>query len=93
MTKKEIAAVLVEKELVATKVAAEAIVSEVFTTIVNEVAKGEKVAISGFGSFERGERAAREGHNPQPVKKFTLQQLKHLNLKHLKLLKTQLMRN
>lgn len=42
MTKKEIAAVLVEKELVATKVAAEAIVSEVFTTIVNEVAKGEK---------------------------------------------------
>lgn len=70
MTKKEIAAVLVEKELVATKVSAEAIVSEIFTTIINEVVKGEKVAISGFGSFERGERAAREGHNPATGEKI-----------------------
>lgn len=33
-------------------------------TIVDEVAAGEKVAITGFGSFESVERAAREGRNP-----------------------------
>ena len=33
--------------------------------IVKAVARGEKVAISGFGNFERRERAARTGRNPQ----------------------------
>lgn len=33
--------------------------------IVSAVARGEKVAISGFGNFERRERAARTGRNPQ----------------------------
>lgn len=70
MNKKELATKLVEKELVSTKTAAEAIVTEVFATIVNEVVKGEKVAISGFGSFERGERTAREGHNPATGEKI-----------------------
>lgn len=70
MNKKELATKLVEKELVSTKTAAEAIVTEVFATIVNEVVKGEKVAISSFGSFERGERAAREGHNPATGEKI-----------------------
>ena len=33
--------------------------------IVSAVARGEKVSISGFGNFERRERAARTGRNPQ----------------------------
>lgn len=70
MNKKELAIKLVEKELVSTKTAAEAIVNEVFATIVEEVKKGEKVAIAGFGSFEKGERAAREGHNPATGEKI-----------------------
>ncbi len=41
--------------------AVEAIVDE----ITKAVAKGDKVAISGFGVFEKGDRAARVGRNPQ----------------------------
>ena len=37
-----------------------------FTKIVTEnVGKGEKVAITGFGTFDLGKRAARRGRNPQ----------------------------
>jgi len=41
--------------------AVEAIVDE----ITRSVAKGDKVAISGFGVFEKADRAARVGRNPQ----------------------------
>ena len=34
-------------------------------TITREVAKGEKVAITGFGSFEKRVREARWVRNPQ----------------------------
>jgi DNA-binding protein HU-beta len=33
--------------------------------ITDAVATGEKVSLPGFGTFERRERAAREGRNPQ----------------------------
>ena len=34
-------------------------------TVTEEVKKGEKVQLVGFGTFEVTERAAREGRNPQ----------------------------
>lgn len=34
-------------------------------TITDSVARGDKVSITGFGNFERRERAARTGRNPQ----------------------------
>ena len=37
----------------------------VLDTITREVAKGEKVAITGFGSFEKRVREARMVRNPQ----------------------------
>jgi len=37
----------------------------VIDTISETVKSGDKVAISGFGTFERRERAARTGRNPQ----------------------------
>ena len=44
-------------------------VSDVVETILHEVkraiSRGEKVAISGFGVFERQSRAARTGRNPR----------------------------
>ena len=46
------------------KAAAHALDS-VLDTITREVAKGEKVAITGFGSFEKRVRAARWVRNPQ----------------------------
>jgi DNA-binding protein HU-beta len=33
--------------------------------IAAEVAKGEKIALTGFGTFERRQRKARQGRNPQ----------------------------
>jgi DNA-binding protein HU-beta len=35
------------------------------TIIERTVAKGEKVSITGFGTFDLGKRAARRGVNPQ----------------------------
>ncbi|MFV0458222.1 MAG: HU family DNA-binding protein [Actinomycetales bacterium] len=52
------------------KTATEA-VEAMIDTIVRAVVKGERVAISGFGTFERVARAARTGRNPRtgtPVK-------------------------
>lgn len=34
-------------------------------TITETVARGDKVSITGFGTFERRERKARTGRNPQ----------------------------
>jgi len=37
-----------------------------FTEVVaDEMKKGEKIQLVGFGTFEVSERAAREGRNPQ----------------------------
>ena len=87
MNKKELATKLVEKELVATKTSAEAIINEVFATIVEEVKKGEKVAIASFGSFEKGERAAREGHNPKTGEKIHIAASKTFKFKVSKTVK------
>ena len=35
------------------------------TSITSTVAKGEKVTLPGFGTFESRERSARTGRNPQ----------------------------
>ncbi len=45
--------------------AASAAVDAVFDAIQEAVAQGDRVAITGFGVFERVERAARTGRNPQ----------------------------
>jgi len=40
-------------------------VDATLNAIIGAVARGDKVAIAGFGNFERRERAARIGRNPQ----------------------------
>lgn len=49
----------------ATKKDIAVVVDEVFNTIKNTLASGEKISIAGFGSFEVTERAARECKNPR----------------------------
>ena len=44
---------------------AEKALDAVLDSIVKAVAAGEKVSISGFGTFESRERSARQGRNPQ----------------------------
>ncbi len=47
------------------KTKAERAVNVVFTTITDNLAKGEEVRLSGFGKFIVHKRAARQGRNPQ----------------------------
>jgi DNA-binding protein HU-beta len=44
---------------------AEQALKATLNAITDAVAEGEKVTLPGFGTFERRERAAREGRNPQ----------------------------
>ncbi len=41
-------------------------------TVTEELAKKEKVALIGFGTFETRERAARTGRNPQTGKELKI---------------------
>ena len=43
----------------------ESVVESLINTIVDSVAKGEKVQITGFGSFERKSRGERNIKNPR----------------------------
>ncbi|MFM7201472.1 MAG: HU family DNA-binding protein [Myxococcota bacterium] len=42
----------------------EAILNATLDTIVDAVAAGDKIIFTGFGSFEKRTRAARQGRNP-----------------------------
>ena len=42
-----------------------AVLNVFFDTVQDTVTEGNKVTIVGFGSFERRERAARQGRNPR----------------------------
>jgi DNA-binding protein HU-beta len=62
MNKRELVDAVAER-VGSKKVATEA-VDAILETIQGTVAKGEKVAITGFGSFEKADRPAREARNP-----------------------------
>ena len=47
-----------------TKAEAERALNAFIDTVVKNVKEGNKVAVSGLGSFEKVERAARKGINP-----------------------------
>ena len=64
MTKTDLIAKVAEQTGL-TKKDAEVAVSAVLGTITDELVKGEKVSLTGFGTFEVKERAARMGHNPR----------------------------
>ena len=64
MNKAELVAAIAEKTELSKKDAEKAL--KAFTDVVSEeLAKGEKIQLVGFGTFEVSERAAREGRNPQ----------------------------
>jgi len=64
MNKTELVAVVAQKAGL-TKKDAERVVSATIDSIVETMAKGEKVQISGFGIFEVKERESRVGRNPR----------------------------
>ena len=63
MNKAELIAAIAENAEISKKDAEKAL--KAFTDVVtNELKKGEKVQLVGFGTFEVSARAAREGRNP-----------------------------
>ncbi len=64
MNKTELVAA-VAKQTDLTKAQAEAAVKAFIDTVSDELKKGEKVQLVGFGTFEVSERSARQGRNPQ----------------------------
>lgn len=71
MNKTELIAAVAEKAELSKKDAEKAI--KAFTDVVaEELVKGEKIQLVGFGTFEVSERAAREGRNPKSGEKMTI---------------------
>ena len=64
MNKKELTQAVSKKTKMAQKDAAEAI-DAVIESIAEELEKGRKVQLVGFGTFETRERSARTGRNAQ----------------------------
>ena len=64
MNKGELIARIAEESKL-TKKAAEAALDAFMSSVEGALAKGEKVQLVGFGTFEVRQRAARKGRNPQ----------------------------
>ena len=71
MNKEELVQELSKKANVTQKEAAE-VLGALVDTIQTAVAEGQKVTLVGFGTFERRERAARIGRNPQTGKELKI---------------------
>ncbi len=70
MTKTELISAIAEKTG-STKKNAELAVNTIFSTITDELAKGEKVSIVGFGTFEVRDRKEKQVINPQTKQMMT----------------------
>ncbi|MGN0482849.1 MAG: HU family DNA-binding protein [Lachnospiraceae bacterium] len=89
MNKAELVAAIADKTELSKKDAEKALVA--FTEVVEEeLKKGEKIQLVGFGTFEVSERAARTGRNPQTGKEMTIPASKAPKFKPGKALKDSL---
>lgn len=88
MNKAEFVAAVAEKAGLSKKDAEKAV--KAFTdTVSEELAKGEKIQLVGFGTFEVAERAAREGRNPRTGTTMKIEASKSPKFKPGKALKDQ----
>ncbi len=71
MTKQELINTMVGKTEL-TKKNCELAANALFEAITEALAKGDKVALAGFGTFEVRERKARVGINPQTKQKINI---------------------
>ncbi|ERI93119.1 HU family DNA-binding protein [Clostridium sp. YIM B02515] len=71
MNKTELVASMAEKSSL-TKKDAEAALKAFIDSVQEALAKGEKVQLVGFGTFEARERAARVGRNPRTKEEITI---------------------
>lgn len=71
MNKAELIASMAEKSSL-TKKDAETALKSFIESVQETLAKGEKVQLVGFGTFESRERAARVGRNPRTKEEITI---------------------
>lgn len=71
MNKEELVKEISKKAKVSQKLAAE-VLTITLDVIEKTVAKGKKVTLVGFGTFEARKRAARTGRNPQTGKEIKI---------------------
>ena len=86
MNKIELVKVVADKTNLTQKEVA-AVVDELLDTIVVDLAKGNEVALAGFGKFVVKTRAARESINPRTKEKITIPASKNPKFKAGKALK------
>ena len=88
MNKTELIAAVAERAELSKKDAEKAV--KAFTDVVaEELVKGEKIQLVGFGTFEVSERKEREGRNPKSGEKMTISASKTPKFKAGKALKDQ----
>jgi DNA-binding protein HU-beta len=89
MNKTELIAAVAEKAELSKKDAEKAV--KAFTDVVSEeLVKGGKVQLVGFGTFEVSERASREGRNPKTGNPMTIAASKTPKFKPGKALKDEI---
>lgn len=71
MNKAELVAAIAEKTELSKKDSEKALKAFI-DVVTEELTKGEKIQLVGFGTFEVSERAAREGRNPQTNETMTI---------------------
>ena len=86
MNKTELVAAISEKTEL-TKKDSEKALKALIDVVAEELKKGEKVQLVGFGTFEVSERAARTGKNPQTGAEIKIAACKALKFKAGKALK------
>ena len=86
MNKTELVAAVAEQADISKK-DAEKVLKAFVDVVTEEMKKGEKVQLVGFGPFEVSERAAREGRNPQTGKTMKIEACKAPKFKAGKALK------
>ena len=86
MNKEELVQEIAKSAKVTQKDANE-VLGALIDTIQKTVAKGKKVTLVGFGTFEPRKRAARNGRNPQTGEAITIPATKAVGFKAAKALK------
>jgi len=87
MTKGELIA-SIGKEAKISKASAEKIVNAFTSTVTKALKKGDKLALTGFGTFSVAKRRARAGRNPKTGKEIKIPAMRVAKFKAGNLLKS-----
>ncbi len=80
MNKKELVDIVSEKKNL-TKKEAESLVDTVFDTMIDSILSGDKVLISGFGTFKVNQRKERVGVSPKTKESMVIPASKTVSFK------------